>query len=135
MKFSFSTFTNKGLALIERLTARTTWKDDLSRGFHMIFTGGVFLADRSFSELETIRLRRQLEQIEEKLSLVYLRLGKKSMDHWNHRQNLDEKEKNKIFQKIDSLLQEQEKLTAQIAATKNTPPSDFSKPPESLSDQ
>jgi len=135
MKFSFKTLTTEGLALIERLTARTSWKEDLSRGLRMLFTGGVFLADRSFSEIETIRFRRQLEQIKEKISLAYGKLGKKSMDHWNHRQNLDEKEKNKIFQNIDDLIQEQEKLREQIAAAKNTPPSGSSNPSKSLSDQ
>lgn len=132
MKFSFKEFTNEGLALIERLTARTNWKEDLTRGLQMVFSGGVFLADRSFSEFETIRLRRQLEQVEEKLSFAYRTLGKKSMDHWNRRQNLDEKEKNKIFQQIDTLLQEQEKLMEQIAAAKNTPSPDISKPSGSL---
>jgi len=134
MTFSFKKFTNEGLALVERLTARTTWKEDLSRGLRVLFTGGVFLADRSFSEIETIRLRRQLEQVEEKLSLAYRTLGKKSMDHWNHQQALDEKEKNKLFLQIDSLLQAQEKLMEQIAAAKNSPPPDLPNPSESVSD-
>ncbi|VAX32418.1 hypothetical protein MNBD_NITROSPIRAE01-317 [hydrothermal vent metagenome] len=134
MKFSFKTLTNKGLALFERLTARTSWKEDLSRGLRTLFTGGVFLADRSFSEIEIVRLRRQREQIEEKLVLAYHMLGKKSMDHWKHRQNLEEKEKNKIFQQIDDLLHEQEKFKEQIAAAKNTPPPDFSNPSETSSE-
>lgn len=134
MKFSFKKFTNEGLALIERATARTSWKEDLSRGVRVLFTGGALLADRSFSEIETIRLRRQLEQVDEKLSLAYRMLGKKSMDHWNHQKALEEKEKNKIFRQIDTLLQEQEKLTEQIAAAKNTPPASFSKDSESISD-
>jgi len=133
MKFSFKTLTNEGLALIERLTARTSWKEDLSRGLRMLFTGGVFLADRSFSEIESIRLRRQREHIEEKLALAYRMLGKKSMDHWNQRQHLEEKEKNKIFQHIDDLLQEEEKVTEQIAAVKNTPPADLSNSSETPS--
>lgn len=133
MKLSFKMFTNEGMALIERLTAHTSWQDDISRGLRALFTGGVFLVDRSFSEFETIRLRRQLEQVEEKLSLAYRTLGKKSMDHWNHRQDLDEKEKNKIFQQIDTLLQDQEKLMEQITAAKNTP-SPVSKSSESVSE-
>lgn len=133
MKFSFKKLTDEGLALIDRVTARTTWKEDLSRGLHMLFTGGAFLADRSFSEIDSIRLRRQLEQVEEKLSFVYQNLGKKSVDHWNQHKNLEEKEKDLIFQQIDTLLQEQEKLMEQIAATKNTPPPNFSNPPETLS--
>lgn len=134
MKFSFKKFTDEGLAFIDRVSARTSWKEDLSRGLKMLFTGGTALADRSFSEIEIIRLRRQLEQVDEKLSLAYRTLGKKSMDHWNHRQELDEKEKNRILGQIDTLIQEKGKIMEQIMAAKNTPPPDVSSPSKPVSE-
>lgn len=117
MTFSFM---KEWQEMFERIVSRTTWKDDLSRGFETLETGGGFAADRFFSEVEMIRFRRQLEQVHEKLSLVYRALGKKSMEHWNHQQELDEKEKNKAILQIDVLIAEKEKIIEQMTAWKKT---------------
>ncbi len=132
MPFSYEKYTSKFHDTLERITARTSWKEDLGQGLTTLLNGGIFFADRSFSEIETIRLRHQLEQVEEKLFRAYQSLGKKCMDHWNHHQELDEKEKNRIFQQIAVILKEKEKLMDQLTAEKNPPAPLVPSPPQSV---
>lgn len=117
MTFSFM---KEWQEMFERIVSRTTWKEDLLRGLETLGTGGGLTVDRSFSEVEMIRFRRQLEQVDEKISLVYRALGKKSMEHWNHQQELDGKEKSKAIFQIDVLTAEKEKILEQMTTWKKT---------------
>ncbi len=131
MSFSLKKITQAYREVFDRITAKTTWKEDLGRGIETLLNGGALLADRSFVEIETIRLRREMDQVEEKLFQAYQSLGKRCMDHWQHDQELDEKGKNKAFQQITALFLEKEKLKDQLAAAKNPPAPDI--PPSSES--
>lgn len=103
---------------ILRIVSQTTWKEDIQRAFACLKAEGTAAADRSFAQLELMKLRRRLDEIDEKLALAFQSLGKKSLDHWTHQQRLDAKEKNKAFVTIDTLKKEREKVTEMITALK-----------------
>ncbi len=134
MKFSFKNFSSKCQTLTTRVLSQTTWKEDLSCGIKALFLEGSSVADRSFSELELIRLRYQLQQLEEKLGDAYQVLGKKSMEHWEHQQDLDEKEKTRLFRQIDLLEKEKDRITEQMEAEKNPSKQDIATPSQPVSE-
>ncbi len=134
MKFSIKKLTSEWQSVFDQVSTRTSWIDDLTRGVNAIITGGAFIVDRSFSEGELIRLRYQLDKVEEKLSLAYQALGKKSIDHWHHHQELDDKEKKKLFFKIETILAEKERLLEQMIAAKSPSSSETSPLSQSVSE-
>jgi len=103
------------------LISRARWKEDLLRGIKLLQTGGAFLADRSFAEGNLFRLRRELEQVDEKLARAFQSLGKRSMEHWESQQVLDEKERLRAFKEIELLQKERSALLEKIEALKQMP--------------
>lgn len=128
MSLSIKGFGRRWLQFVERLVSRTTWKEDLIRGLELLKTGGESTVDRSFAEVELIRLRRHLAQVDDKLTLAFQALGKKCMDHWTNQQVLDEKEKSRAFSTIETLKREREQVLDQIAAMKTPTQHEVSSP-------
>jgi len=116
MAFSIKKIGLDGAARVQGFVAKTNWIEDLKRGLSVLQSGGFALVDRSFSEVELYKLRGSLERCDEKLDQCFQALGKKSMTHWKNQQDLDEKEKEKLFTQIDTLKTEKEKLHEMIAA-------------------
>lgn len=131
MVFSIKKFGLDGAALVQGLVSKTNWTEDLKRGLIVLQSGGAAVVDRSFSELELYKLRRSLEQCEEKLDQCFQMLGQKSMAHWKNQQELGEKEKESLFAQIETLKAEKEQLLTSITALL-TPPDDKPIDPESL---
>ncbi len=127
MVFSIKKFGLDGAALVQGLVSKTNWTEDLKRGLSVLQSGGLAVVDRSFSEVELYKLRGQLDQCEKNLDECFQTLGKKSMAHWKNQQELDDKEKEKIFAQIERFKTEKEQILASIAAQKT--PIDSS-PPE-----
>lgn len=118
MTFSFKKFGLEGAALFQGLVSKNKWTEDLKRGLDVLQSGGLAVVDRSFSEVELYKLRRDLEQCDEKLDECFQTLGKKSMAHWKNQQELDHKEKEKLFTQIERLKMEKEQILAEISAQK-----------------
>ncbi|MFQ5588317.1 MAG: hypothetical protein ACE5F7_05710 [Nitrospiria bacterium] len=132
MPLSFNQLKSEFQTVFDRITAQTTWKEDLGRGVKTLLSGGTFFVDQSLSEIETLRLRRQLEEVEKRLFLAYQSLGKRCMDHWVRQQTLDEKERVKACEQITAILAEKEKLLDQITAAKNPVTPEAASPSESV---
>lgn len=92
------------------------WKEDMIRGWQTVQSGSASAVDRSFSELELIRLRYRLERVNKKLFEAYQNLGKKVVDHWSEKGKLTEEERNREFRRIGYLLEEQKILLDEIKA-------------------
>jgi hypothetical protein len=89
-------------------------KRDAIQGWSLIESAGSSVADRSFKEVESLRLRYRLERINQKLFQVYQSFGKKVMDHWASVYPLTEEERKREVRRIHLLLEEQKKITDQI---------------------
>lgn len=116
MSFSIKKFGSDGAAVLQRLFSKTTWTEDLKRGLTVLQSGGTAVVDRSFAEIELHKLRRRLEDCEEKMDQCFQMLGQKSMAHWKNKQEWDEKEKEGLFAQIETLEAEKEKLLATMTA-------------------
>lgn len=90
------------------------WKQDAIRGWSKLQASGSTMTDRSFREVELVRLRYRLERIGEKLARAYQSFGKKVVDHWASVYVLTEDERKRDFRRIHLLLDEQRKLTDEI---------------------
>lgn len=90
------------------------WKEDVSHGWSKLQSAGSSVADRSFKEVELLRLRYRLERVDQKLFQAYQSLGKKVTDHWAAVYILTDDERKREFRRIHLLLDEQKKLTDQI---------------------
>ena len=135
MKFSLKKFSSEWQSVFDQVSTRTSWIDDLRRGVNAVLTGSAFIVDRTYSEGELIRLRYQLDKVEEKLSQAYQALGKKGMAHWHHHQELDEKEKKKLLSKVETICVEKERLLEQMTATKTLSSSEPPPPSTSVSEE
>lgn len=120
MKLSLKDDSKEWFQFIRRAVSRTTWKEDLLRGLKILQTGGVLIADRSFAETELFRLRRRIDQADEKLAQAFQSLGKRSMDHWESQQVLDEKEKIRAFKQIDALKKERQEIFEKMEMLKSS---------------
>jgi len=121
MKPSFKEDSKQWLQSIRNAISRTHWKEDFIRGLKAFQNAGAFIGDRSFSETELFRLRRQVEQMDEKIEQAFQSLGKRSMEHWESQQVLDEKEQLRAFKQIDALTQERQEILEKIDALKASP--------------
>lgn len=90
------------------------WKTDAARGWEKLQATGASAADRSFKEIELVRLRYRSERIGVKLFETYQALGKKVADHWAGIHLLVEDEKKRDMRRIRLLLEEQKKTAEQI---------------------
>jgi hypothetical protein len=90
------------------------WRRDAVQGWSMIESAGSSVADRSFKEVEFLRLRYRLERINQKLFQAYQSFGKKVVDHWASVYILTEEERKREFRRIHLLLEEQKKLADQL---------------------
>jgi hypothetical protein len=90
------------------------WKRDAIQGWDLIESAGSSVADRSFKEVESLRLRYRLEKVNQKLFQVYQSFGKKVVDHWASVYLLTEEERKREVRRIHLLLEEQKKITDQI---------------------
>jgi len=90
------------------------WKRDAVQGWNHLQSAGASIVDRSFKEVESLRLRYRLERINQKLFFSYRSFGKKVIDHWSLAYPLTEDEKKRELRRIHLLLEEQKKMTDQI---------------------
>ena len=97
----------------EKKTKR--WSEEAAQGWNTVQAGTASLTDRSFKEVESIRLHYRLERVNRKLMQAYRSLGKKVSDHWAADGHpLTEEEKKREFRRIHLLLDEQKKVMDQI---------------------
>lgn len=90
------------------------WKEDIIRGWHAVQSRSASAVDRSFAEVELIRIRFRLEKTKKKLFEAHQSLGKRVHDHWSEKGNLTEEERKREFRKIGLLLEEQKILLDQM---------------------
>jgi|GEM_PF-4108321 len=90
------------------------WKEDMIRGWEAVRSGSASAVDRSFSEVESIRLRYRLERVNKKLFEAYQALGKRVVDHWSGKGRLTEEERSREFRRIGFLLEEQKSLLDEL---------------------
>ncbi len=119
MAFSIKKIGLDGAAFVQGLVSKTSWIEDLKRGLSVLQSGSLAVVDRSFSEVELHKLRGRLDQCEQKLDQCFQALGKKSMAHWKNQQELDGKEKERLFAQIEHLKTEKEKLLETMIALKS----------------
>ena len=86
------------------------WKEDMIRGLQAVQSRSAATVDRSFAEVELIRLRYRLERVNRKLFEAHQNLGKRIVDHWSGKVKLTEEERNREFRRIGLLLEEQKSL-------------------------
>ena len=109
------------LSLGKRLLSRTSWKDDASRGMKRLQTAGTSVVDRSFEEVELVRLRYRIQKIDQELFEAYQLLGKKCVDHWTKGRNFIEVERKRECRGINHLDEEKEKILSQMQELKKSP--------------
>lgn len=90
------------------------WKRDAVHGWNRLQSASASVVDRSFKEVESLRLRYRLERINQKLFLAYRSFGKKVADHWSLAYPLTEDERKRELRRIHLLLEEQKIITDQI---------------------
>lgn len=84
------------------------------RGWQAVQSRSASAVDRSFAEIELIRIRFRLEKINRKLREAHQNLGKRVHDHWSGKGNLTEEERKREFRRIGLLLEEQKILFEQM---------------------
>jgi len=89
------------------------WKQDAVHGWNAVQSAGSSIADRSFKEGESLRLRYRLARVNERLFQAYRTFGKKVLDHWSLVYVLTEDERKREFRRIRLLLEEQKNLLDQ----------------------
>lgn len=115
MFFSWQGFLKEWLKAEER--ARR-WGGDAVRGWRGLRSGAVSLADRSFAEAETLRLRYRADRIEQKLFEAYQALGRRVSESWAGEGNpLTEEERKGASRRIELLLEERKKIMDRIGET------------------
>lgn len=97
------------------------WKEDMIRGWQTAQTRSASAVDRSFAEVELIRIRYRLEKINRKIVEEYQNLGKRVHDHWSGKGNLSEEERTREFRRIGLLLEEQKILLDQMKEFDQSP--------------
>lgn len=99
------------------------------RGWQSVQSGSASAADRSFAEIELMRLRYRLERVNRKLFEAYQNLGTRVVDHWSRKGILTEEERNREFRRIGFLLEEQKSLLDEMRAMDPPSHSDQTTPP------
>jgi len=84
------------------------------RGWETVQSRSTAAVDRSFAEVELIRLRYRLEKINRKLFEAHQNLGKRVHDHWAGKGALSEEERKREFRRIGVLLEEKKLLLDQM---------------------
>lgn len=90
------------------------WKQDVIQGWSQLQSAGSSVANRSFKEVESLRLRYRLERVNQRLFQAYQSLGKKVVDHWASVYILTDDGRKREIRRIHLLLDEQKKLTDQM---------------------
>ena len=97
------------------------WKEDMIRGWQTVQSRSASAVDRSFSEVELIRLRYRLERVNRRLFEAHQSLGKRIVDRWSGKGGLTEEERTREFRRIGFLLEEQKTLLAEIREIDQAP--------------
>ncbi len=105
----------------KRLISRKSWKEDASRGVKRLQTAGASVVERSFEEVELVRLRYRLEKIDQELFEAYQVFGKKCIDHWTKGRHLTEVERKRECRRIEKMDDEKKKILGQIRELKESP--------------
>ena len=90
------------------------WKEDLVRGWREIQSAAAPLADRSFAEIEALRLRRRLDRIDRRLFEAYQALGRRVSESWAGENLLAEEERKRESRRIDLLSEERKRIVDQM---------------------
>lgn len=111
----------------KRLISRKSWKQDAARGVKRLQTVGTSVVERSFEEVELVRLRYRLEKIDQELFEAYQVLGKKCIDHWTKGRNFIEVERKRECRRIHQVDEEKKKILNQMQELKESPNEETSK--------
>lgn len=91
------------------------WKEDLIRGWREIQSAAAPLADRSFAEVEALRLRYRLERADRKLFEACQAFGRRISESWAGEGMLLTEEERKVeSRRIGLLLDEKKRLMDQM---------------------
>ena len=90
------------------------WKEDLVRGWREIQSAAAPLADRSFAEIEALRLRYRLDRIDRRLFEAYQTLGRRVTESWAGENLLSEEERKRDSRRIDLLSEERKRIMDQM---------------------
>jgi len=108
------------LKLGRRLLFRKSWKKDAALGIKRLQTAGTSVVERSFEEVELVRLRYQLEKKDQELFEAYQILGKKCVDHWTKGRHFIEVERKLECRQIHQVYDDKKKILSQIDELKES---------------
>ncbi|HIE65094.1 MAG: hypothetical protein ABGX83_10880 [Nitrospira sp.] len=118
--FSVNEALNAWLKLGRRLLSRKSWKKDVARGMKRLQTAGTSVVERSFEEVELVRLRYRLEKIDQELFEAYHLLGKKCLDHWMKGRSFIEVERKRECRRIHQIDEDKKKILNQMRELKES---------------
>lgn len=90
------------------------WKEDMIRGWQTVQARSESAVDRSFAEVELIRVRYRLEKINRRIFEANQNLGQRVHEHWSGKGSLTEEERKREFRRIGLLLEEKKILLDQM---------------------